>query len=41
MTTTSPQRRVGPFEVGAVGLGCMGLGVTLIDAAPPPVRERY
>ena len=25
MTTKLPQRRVGPVEVGAVGLGCMGM----------------
>jgi aryl-alcohol dehydrogenase-like predicted oxidoreductase len=25
MTTTLPQRRLGPFDVGAVGLGCMGM----------------
>jgi aryl-alcohol dehydrogenase-like predicted oxidoreductase len=25
MTTTLPQRRLGPFEVGAIGLGCMGM----------------
>ena len=25
MTTKLPQRHVGPFEVGAVGLGCMGM----------------
>jgi aryl-alcohol dehydrogenase-like predicted oxidoreductase len=25
MTTKLPQRRIGPFEVGAVGLGCMGM----------------
>jgi aryl-alcohol dehydrogenase-like predicted oxidoreductase len=25
MTTTLPQRSIGPFEVGAIGLGCMGM----------------
>ncbi|HTE63479.1 MAG TPA: aldo/keto reductase [Solirubrobacteraceae bacterium] len=25
MTTTLPQRRLGPFDVGAIGLGCMGM----------------
>jgi aryl-alcohol dehydrogenase-like predicted oxidoreductase len=25
MTTTLPQRRIGPLEVGAIGLGCMGM----------------
>jgi len=25
MTSTLPQRRLGPFDVGAVGLGCMGM----------------
>jgi aryl-alcohol dehydrogenase-like predicted oxidoreductase len=25
MTTKLPQRRIGPFEVGAIGLGCMGM----------------
>jgi aryl-alcohol dehydrogenase-like predicted oxidoreductase len=25
MTTKLPQRRLGPFEVGAIGLGCMGM----------------
>src|SRR5215208_7529863 len=25
MTSTLPQRRLGPFDVGAIGLGCMGM----------------
>jgi aryl-alcohol dehydrogenase-like predicted oxidoreductase len=25
MTRTLPQRRLGPFDVGAIGLGCMGM----------------
>ena len=33
MTTTLPQRSIGPFEVGAIGLGCMGMSWAYSTAA--------
>ena len=35
--TNMPQRKVGPFEVGAIGLGCMSLSHAY---GPPPSRDQ-
>lgn len=37
MTTTLPMRRIGPFKVSAIGLGCMNLSHAY--GTPPPVEQ--
>jgi aryl-alcohol dehydrogenase-like predicted oxidoreductase len=38
MTTTLPQRSIGPFDVGAIGLGCMGMSWAYSTASPDDER---